>query len=236
MYTVPLQCFSTVTCGHVTALTVMAAGTRTLQDTHRHSLPRLQHNASWLPEAVCHCSTERRRPSRANRYKTVFPTFHLSHVHRCFIIRCMSVWGLTRRCGMYLYTTKRKCLSEECWPCSPYRPHTFSLLILNCILLLSDRGRVQIQLHSRKVLKVFSTSVWWHDAGNSGTEWGKTSVYRLNTKQIFSFLHVFICPRHPIVLTVHSLPLFVWHLNIWLISKLVYIWQNKKKIDKEFTC
>lgn len=70
MYAVPLQCFCTVTRSHVTALTVMACGTRTLQDTHRHSLTRLQHNASWLPEAMCHCSTELRRPSQVNTYRT----------------------------------------------------------------------------------------------------------------------------------------------------------------------
>ncbi len=33
LYVVPLQCFCTVTCSHVSALTVMAVGSRTLQDT-----------------------------------------------------------------------------------------------------------------------------------------------------------------------------------------------------------
>ncbi len=98
MYMVPLQCFCTVTCSHVTALTVMALGTRTLQDTHRHSLTRLQHNASWLPEAMCHCSTELRRPSQVKSYRTdmFFTRLHLSaHIFRYFIISCTSVWWHT---------------------------------------------------------------------------------------------------------------------------------------------
>lgn len=103
MYMVPLQCFSTVTRTRVTALTVMAVGTRTLQDTHRHSLPRLQHNASWLPEAVCHWSTELRRPSRVNRYRTDCLQAHLSaQLYSYFIIRYMSVWWWYTHTDMYL--------------------------------------------------------------------------------------------------------------------------------------
>lgn len=151
MYMVPLQCFSTVTRTRVTALTVMAVGTRTLQDTHRHSLPRLQHNASWLPEAVCHWSTELRRPSRVNRYRTDCLQAHLSaQLYSYFIIRYMSVWWWYTHTDMYLSDciSKRKgkiYLSKECWlnstlQCSAYHSNSFTLLVLNRILLLSDSG------------------------------------------------------------------------------------------------
>ncbi|KAG8003832.1 Prominin-1-A [Nibea albiflora] len=52
------------------ALTVLAVGSRMLQDTH--SLTRLQHNGSRLPEAMCHRSTELKKPSQAIYYEIGF--------------------------------------------------------------------------------------------------------------------------------------------------------------------
>lgn len=76
--------------------------------THRHSPPRPQHNASWLPEAVCHCSTGLRRPSRVNRYRTDCFRAHLSaHVYSSFIIRYMSVWR------WHSHTDISECISKR---------------------------------------------------------------------------------------------------------------------------
>lgn len=89
MNTIALQCFCAVTRSHVIALTVMAVGTRTLQDTNRHSLTGLQHNVSWLPGAMCHCSRGKEASQvNTDRTDTHLRNLHLTaHIYRYFIMR-----------------------------------------------------------------------------------------------------------------------------------------------------